>query len=335
MGEEQDLTQFLKIIRQKKPDLRPASVRSYLSILRSFLYEGNSLDSPSDIMGFINEPDSAFSRKTRASHLLTWLRVLDAPDSLVDMLLKKLSELNQEVEKTYNSQNGTKVQKERGGAFVDWDKILKQAEEEKKRVDELIDLEELKPVQFRNLRNSLLVQTQIYTRLRRDLNSIIARFHGSIENKPLTDKIDFARRNHLNFYDKMNGRFYIFNHKQSNKTGEPIVSNIENDELVKDLRKWIDGHLSANASLLFPMTGHDKDRLHPMKKDTISALIRKRVFADMGVSGGTTAIRHSFLSDYYKPDEKGLREMEELASSMGHTPRIAMRYALRKQKKRQ
>lgn len=326
------LEHFERIIREKKPNLRPASVRSYLSILRAFMAEQRDLKNPNDVLDFIKEPESIFSKKTRASHLLTWCKVLDAPKALTEIVNQILGELNEQTNELYMKQQGTEKQRKQGGAFVDYKKLIEMSKEIGGKINDVLNSpQEIKPVNFRHLRNNLLVRLQIDTRLRRDLNSIIAHFHQEMENKPLHVKADFARKNGLNFYDEGLGRMYIFNHKQSNKTLEPIITDIQDKALKDQLNKYIKRCLSQNATLLFPQSIHDKDRLNPMRKDTISSLIRKNIFQKLGVSGGTTAIRHSFLTHYYKPDENGgLQEMEDLATSMGHTPGMAMKYALKK-----
>ena len=142
---------------------------------------------------------------------------------------------------------------------------------------------------------------------------------GGVSGLPPRRSLDYAVmkiRNYSptdNFYKA--GKFYFNIYKTSKKFGTQILE--VPSELDKMIKKWI--KLNKSDYLLY--SSNEKHLSSPQITRILNKVFGKRVSTDM--------LRHIFLTERYK-NVPSIRDMEELATQMGHSTSTALEYVKKK-----
>jgi hypothetical protein len=138
---------------------------------------------------------------------------------------------------------------------------------------------------------------------------------GGVSGLPPRRSLDYAVMKIRNYSPTDNyykaGKFYFNIYKTAKKFGTQVLE--VPTELDKMIKKWI--KLNKGDYLLY--SSNEKHLSSPQITRILNKVFGKKVSTDM--------LRHIFLTDRYK-NVPSIRDMEELATQMGHSTSTALEY---------
>jgi len=284
-----------KALKEKRQNLSASSIKTYVSSLVNLVKQ---MDGDYTIDFFSNKEKSILEYLSqKQSQLrkgtLSALFVLTG----IEQYQKTMVDDCKKVNENYKSQ--TKTEKEKIN-WISMEEIKEVYNHLKTKVDEMI-------------KNKMIHHNTYIDFL------LVALLSGVIV--PPRRSLDYALMKVKNFDEKTenyikNSKFYFNQYKTSKKYGEQTLAIPK--ELLGYIKKWT--KFQSNDYLLFSSNN----------KHLSSSQITKhlnRIFGGKNIS--VDILRHVYLSNYYKDIPK-VKEMENLASSMGHSISTAINQYIKK-----
>jgi hypothetical protein len=130
-----------------------------------------------------------------------------------------------------------------------------------------------------------------------------------------------SKTNYLVISSKRNPSFsMILNEFKTRKSHGQIKFDIENEDLIKVLKKWLKVNSNENHYLFMKA-----DRKSPLTASQLSKLIIKVFEREVGKTVGSSLLRHVMLSAKYADT---LKEMKKDSETMGHSMATQKNYIL-------
>jgi integrase len=277
---------YEQVIKDKRPHLKPTSVRSYgLSLKALAPQDAESMDFLHDVPAVL-ERLTKYKPTTRKNHLNAAIVVLNGQDSekareAFATYEKKRDEYQGEYTNLVKSKKKTASQE---ANWIEWDEFVAmvgrmQKELKVPRGDEWSPSDKLK---FQDYLAMLLYQ---HYPLRNDFHDM--RVISLRELKKLSE----AEKREQNFLVREKNGFYLLlnEYKTRRKYGEKRIP-IEG-EVLKPLRKWL--RHNTSGYLLVNRAGQ------PLSSNGITKLLGRVGQREVGRTLGSSLLRHSYLSHKY------------------------------------
>lgn len=287
-------------IRANRPKIADSSLKTYASIL-SNLYKRVSKDED------VSKAQDYFIKNVK--EVLTHLKDLEGGKrKTVLASLVGLTEKNEKASDQYRKQmlddkgkydDEQKDQKMTDAQRENWvtqEEVTKLYEQLDKENRPFLTREKLKPAEFQQVQNWLILALYHLQPPRRLMDYTEMKLREIDEEKD-----NYVKANTL-----------VFNRYKTAKTHGKEVVNM-NPKLKFILNKW--KNLNPNEYMLVGSTG----------KKLTSSQLQQRLNQILGKKASVNILRHSFLSEKYK-DLPAVRELEERAEDMGHTLEQALLY---------
>jgi hypothetical protein len=322
-----DLKQYLT---DNNRELSPKSILSYISNLKSVHKAYNkNMSSKSDInvkdLQFLmtEKPETVikaleqvYTNTNTQRNLLNSIIIFTKASKLKDDYIKqyenKRDTLHQKYEDLAKSHTPTLRQKQNWVTVEEFDSVL---DKMKKRIKDFnmwkLYNEEEKAWSY--LQSYVILMVYRNHQLRNDIGNMKYIY----ANKDVMDD----KTNYLVISSKRNPSFsMILNDFKTRKSHGQIKFDIENEELIKVLKKWLKVNSNENHYLFMKA-----DRKTPLTASQLSKLIIKVFEKYTGKKIGSSMIRHVMLSDKYSDV---LKNMRDDASEMGHSMATQKNYIL-------
>ena len=288
-----------KYIKEKRPSLSLASLKTYSSILGSLyrkVYGNESID--------INKFDDASKiidhlkdlSPNRRKTILSALFVITSNKKYRDLMMNDITKCNDTMSTNEKSDKEKESWVEGNEIKELWDKLKEEADFLfKKKAHNMNDLQKIQ--------NFVLISVLggLFCPPRRSMDFCAFKVRN----------IDKEKDNYLDKSDM------VFNKYKTCKTyNQQIVKIPANLKLI--INKWI--RLTTNDYLFFDNNG----------SPLTSVKLNQRLTKLFGKNSSVNAIRHSYLSEKYQPEIEIQNEMKKTAESMGTSPHLIQTVYLKK-----
>lgn len=282
------------IIQKSRPTLKPQSVKTYISNIRKIAGTKEI-----DNLKFLDDPDEVFSlmssykitmKRNILSSILVLLSAVGEKDSIRKIYADKLLELTEEMKVELAKNNKTETQEK------NW-----------------VSMAELKKITKALIRNSPASQNTMIAALYSLQAPTRLDFYDMEIVGPKDERSD--NKNYLIITNRSKKTFIFNDYKTSRKHGTVALP------VNKELNTVINKFLKLNPERKYLLQG--KDGL-PLSRNNLGKIITK-IFASTGKKVSLNIIRHVYISE--NVDIKKIKEQNNLASAMMHSPKTQLDYA--------
>lgn len=298
------MTDFYKIIKKAKPDLKPVSIQRYVSNINKLLTDinkPNNIKSLTDINSIITHLNTKApsTKKAYINAIIVALKGGLPDDPSISIYQEKRDTLNKEYfdEKSKNIKNGK--EKERMITMKEWDGLIKELNK-KITSQKLRSKTVLNKNEFNLMLQHLLVSLYFKYPFRNDfaLMKVVTPLQYKRNKDPQYNY----------FIDSARGSKFILNNYKTNKTYGSQIIDVDKDT-VKLIRQFL--KISPNKEMLIvdnngvPLS---RNRLSKFLISTFQNYLKKPI--------GTQMLRKSYLSSKYGDVVKEEKKDSKL---MGHS----------------
>ena len=282
------------IIQKSRPTLKPQSVKTYISNIRKIAGTKEI-----DNLKFLDDPDEVFSlmssykitmKRNILSSILVLLSAVGEKDSIRKIYADKLLELTEEMKVELAKNNKTETQEK------NW-----------------VSMAELRKITKALIRNSPASQNTMIAALYSLQAPTRLDFYDMEIVSPKDERSD--NKNYLIITNRSKKTFIFNDYKTSRHHGTVALP------VNKELNTVINKFLKLNPERKYLLQG--KDGL-PLSRNNLGKIITK-IFASTGKKVSLNIIRHVYISE--NVDIKKIKEQNNLAAAMMHTPTEQLQYA--------
>jgi integrase len=296
------MKEIVSAIKQNKPDIKEATLKTYVSLLKSLYFKHNDKSSEINTDWFQEQDDviELLKDKAGSSRKTTYAALIAiCPNEKNDKYKKAMMQDSKEYTEWVSTQQKSKAQDENWKSF---DEIKKVYDNFYARVKPLLNSKEpLSTKDFVILQDFIILAltSGVFIAPRRSLDWC----EMKIKN------VDKAKDNYIEKNE------FVFNQFKTAKFYS--TQKVEIPKALKTiLNKYI--KLNPNEYLLADNSGKKLSNVRLTQK--LNALFDSKI--------STSMLRHIFLSSKLK-DVPALNELKQMAADMGHSPMQALEYVKR------
>lgn len=287
--------EILKTIEKNRPKLSKTSKTAYVSTLSSLYRRLSRIDDRFENDFFKQDPESIIeqlsTKKPQArKSVLSALYILTNDDRYRTAMVRDCKTSNE---------------------------MYKNQSKSEKQVENWIGIETIQDI-YKNLldKASSIISKKVLGNQKSIMDFLLIALLGGVSGLPPRRSLDYGLMKIKNYDPKSDnyykaGKFHFNVYKTCKKYGEQTL--IVPPALDKMIKKWI--KLNPTDYLLY--SSNEKPLSSPQISIMLNKIFGKRVSTDM--------LRHIFLTDKYK-NIPSIREMESLATDMGHSVGTALEY---------
>jgi hypothetical protein len=290
----EELTDCLK---KNKPNISPNSVKTYVSILRSFYYQHHSKGTEMNCKWFDNEDDivKLLKDKPASSRKTTYSALIALTNN--SKYKKLLMEDGKEYQEFINEQKKTETQEEN---WKDFDEVKSLYDDMYKRVKPILKFEKINNNDFKLLTDFIIfsLTSGVWFPPRRSLDWI------EMKIKNVDTKED-------NYIDESKNEFVFNRYKTAKYYGEQKV------EIPKKFKSILKKFMKLNPHEYLLTDNNGKQLTNVKLSQRLNKIFDNKI--------STSMLRHIYLTDKLK-DVPALTELNKMASDMGHSVPEALQY---------